>query len=41
MIQRPMPPTMTAMSIAARVRASVAWTRVGDDGRNPAGLAPI
>jgi hypothetical protein len=32
---------MTAMSIAARVRASVAWACVGDDGRNPAGLAPI
>jgi len=39
--QRPMHPTMTAMPIAARVRASVAWMRVGDDGRNPAGLAPI
>jgi hypothetical protein len=35
-----MPPTLTAMPIAARARASVAWTRVGDDGRNPAGLAP-
>jgi len=37
----PMHPTMTAMPIAARVRASVAWMRVGDDGRNPVGLAPI
>ncbi len=34
-------PTTTAMSIAARPRASFAWVRVGSDSRNPGGIAPI
>ncbi|MFO1307093.1 MAG: hypothetical protein U1F64_01420 [Burkholderiales bacterium] len=41
MNHQPTPPTTTAMSLAVRPRASFAWVRVGSDGRNPGGLAPI